>query len=192
MVVIPAAYASHVKTCKVCRETKPLDAFYANKGGRDRRRPDCKACHLARRRESYRANPEKYIERVQRWQRENPERYKAKLAEYAASGKKKISDRKSYLKRTYGISLEEYDAMLAAQGGGCAICGSPGRDYISLHVDHDHETGDIRGLLCFTCNNALGDLGDSFERMLRAAEYLDRDDELAAAARERAVALATG
>lgn len=126
-----------------------------------------------------------------KWQRENPERYKAKQREYVESGRKSIANRKSHLKRKYGLRIEEYDRMLAAQGGGCAICGNPGRDDISLHVDHDHETGVVRGLLCFTCNNALGDLGDSYERMHRAANYLDRDDELTELARTRALALAT-
>ena len=70
--------------------------------------------------------------------------------EYAESGKKKISDRKSHLKRKYGLTLEEYDAMLEAQGGVCAICGEPRPEERTLHVDHDHETGAIRGLLCFT------------------------------------------
>ncbi len=179
-----------MKTCKVCGETKPLDEFYANKGGRDGRRPDCKVCNLATRRAKYLEDPGKYIERVQRWQRENPDRYKAKLREYAESGKKKISDRKSHLKRKYGLTVEQYDEMLEGQGGGCAICGRPPRDDIALHVDHDHETGVIRGLLCFTCNNALGDLNDDPERLYKAATYLDRDDELTALALARARALA--
>ncbi len=49
-----------------------------------------------------------------------------------------------------------------------------------LHVDHDHATGVIRGLLCFRCNNALGDFREEYELFRRAAEYLDRDEALAA------------
>src|SRR5262249_49587094 len=102
--------------------------------------------------------------------------------------KKRRADRKSYLKRTYGLSIEAYDEMLAAQDHGCAICGERPQ-MISLHVDHDHASRALRGLLCFRCNNALGDLRDDPDLLLRAAEYLQRDDELTVLARERVKAL---
>jgi hypothetical protein len=75
----------------------------------------------------------------------------------------------------YGITATTYDAMLAAQGGGCAICGakpaSPwGRS--ALHVDHDHATGKVRGLLCMPCNTALGFFRDSPSLLARATTYL--------------------
>lgn len=61
--------------------------------------------------------------------------------------------------RKFGITIEQYEEMLVRQDGGCAICGRPpGR--ISLHVDHDHETNRVGGLLCFRCNNSLGDFVD--------------------------------
>jgi hypothetical protein len=59
----------------------------------------------------------------------------------------------TYRSRT-GLSVEEYDAMLKAQGGGCAICGNPPKTR-RLDVDHDHKTGKVRGLLCHRCNRAL-------------------------------------
>jgi len=55
----------------------------------------------------------------------------------------------------YGITIEDYDAMLAAQGGGCAICHTPPRSK-RLHVDHDHADGRVRGLLCYHCNRTIG------------------------------------
>jgi hypothetical protein len=174
-----------VKTCKVCGIAKPLDEFYANKGGRDGRRPECKSCHLAARKARYDANPRVYIERVLKWQRENRDRYLAKQREYKESGRKAISDRKSHLKRKYGLTIEEFDAMLAAQGGGCAICGYPDAD----NVDHDHATGRVRGILCWNCNVGVGQFEDSEDRLAAAMAYVTRDEELAAVARERLVAL---
>jgi hypothetical protein len=56
----------------------------------------------------------------------------------------------------------------------CGICGRQPRDDISFHVDHDHETGEIRGLLCVRCNNALGDFDDDIDRMKQALRYVDR------------------
>jgi hypothetical protein len=79
--------------------------------------------------------------------------------------------------------------MLADQDGGCAICGDPSPEQGSLHVDHDHATGRVRGLLCVSCNNALGAFRESFETFRAAADYLDRDDELAGVVRERVGAL---
>jgi hypothetical protein len=104
---------------------------------------------------------------------------------YAESGKKKIADRKSHLKRNYGLTLEDFEALLASQGGGCAICGKPDVD----HVDHDHVTGRVRGILCFRCNVALGQLDDDEDRARAAANYLTRDHELDLVIRARAVAL---
>ena len=80
--------------------------------------------------------------------------------------------RSSHLKRKYGITLADYDAMLAAQAGGCAICGAPEPDGQSLHVDHCHDSGDVRGLLCFRCNAGLGQFDHDAERLAVAAAYL--------------------
>ncbi len=151
---------------------QPLDNFYKATGTRDGLRGDCKGCFKARAAARYRANPEPAKARARQWSRDNPERVAERVRRYRASGRRKQNDRRSYLKRNYGISVEQYDALLAAQGGVCALCEKPPRSDIALHVDHDHATGRIRGLLCFRCNNALGDLGDDPDRMVAAAVYL--------------------
>jgi hypothetical protein len=74
------------------------------------------------------------------------------------------------LLRRYGITVAEYERMRDQQGGKCAICGR--RPRYRLHVDHDHDSGEVRGLLCVPCNRAVGCLGDDPQRCLRAAEYL--------------------
>jgi hypothetical protein len=83
------------------------------------------------------------------------------------------------LRSRYGIEMAEYDGILLAQGGRCAICNkkSEGR---SLVVDHNHETGQVRGLLCHHCNTALGLFRDDPINLSRAADYLlIRDAEVA-------------
>jgi len=172
------------KQCLHCKAIKALDDFYTDRKARDGRRPECKSCNLARRAAHYRENPGPAIERAKRWREANPERYEARMQAYADSGKK-ISDRKSHLKRKYGLTLEDFDRMLAAQHGGCAICGELGVD----HIDHDHANGAVRGVLCFRCNAAIGQLDDDPERARALAHYLERDDELDGLTRTRARAL---
>ncbi len=82
------------------------------------------------------------------------------------------------LKHKYGITVDQYDQLLAEQGGGCAICGVAGPEAARwgvLVVDHDHETGKVRGLLCSNCNCAIGLLGDSPELLTKAAGYLSAE-----------------
>lgn len=81
------------------------------------------------------------------------------------------------LKRYYGLTRDEYHDMFVKQNGRCAICGEQETAEIrgktlSLCVDHDHETGTVRGLLCADCNRALGMFKDSPERLERAIQYL--------------------
>ena len=80
--------------------------------------------------------------------------------------------REYLLRKKYAIGLADYESMLYAQGGGCAICGDgQPRDGV-LKVDHDHVTGEVRGLLCQTCNLGLGHFKDSPDILDNAAEYL--------------------
>ena len=81
----------------------------------------------------------------------------------------KVGGSRSYhLKRRYGITAEEADAMLAEQGGRCAICEVAPAE----HVDHDHVTGKVRALLCFNCNGGLGQFRDDPRFLYAAAEYV--------------------
>jgi hypothetical protein len=179
-----------VKLCKVCGKMKALDDFYRAAGTRDGLRNDCKSCNLAARKAKYAENPAPYIARVKRWQQENADRLNAYHRQRRQRPEVKAADRNGYLKRKYGITLEQYENLLSLQNGVCAICGEQRPEERTLHIDHDHETGSIRGLLCFRCNNSLGDLRDSYALFQRAADYLDRDDALAALARARVKALA--
>jgi len=74
--------------------------------------------------------------------------------------------------RLYGISIETFELMRAAQGGVCKICLQPEATGRNLSIDHDHTTGKVRGLLCSNCNNGLGRFGDSIERLAAAQRYL--------------------
>ena len=159
--------------CRLCRQRKPAEQFYVARGTRTGRRTECIACNLERKAARNQADPVPARRRTERWQRDNPERYAAAQARFVASGGKKRSDRKGHLKRKFGLTVDEYEALLERQGGGCAICRSPANDSISLHVDHDHGTGRVRGPLCFRCNGGLGQFREEPELLRRAAWYVE-------------------
>ena len=77
-------------------------------------------------------------------------------------------------KRIYGITLEDRKAILAQQGGKCAICGTTEFNGGGPCMDHDHETGKIRGVLCHNCNSLLGHAHDGIKVLEAAAAYLRR------------------
>lgn len=159
---------------------------------RDGHRNECKRCNLEAKAARYRANAEKERERVRKWAAENPEKVRAASQRAKESGRKKVNSRRYHLKRKFGLTIEDYERMLEAQGRGCYICGAPPPEGGSLHVDHDHATGTVRGLLCFTHNNALGDFGDDPALLRSALRYLHDHDPEAQHARELTLARLMG
>jgi hypothetical protein len=140
--------ASQTKTCPSCRAQKPLDAFYVRS---DTGKPSswCKACIRAR------AARQRHARRELGLPAYNP-----------------LVDVWSHRARKYGVSREAFEAMFADQDGRCAICGEPG-DYRGLCVDHDHRTGQVRGLLCNKCNWGLGHFNDDSDLLMNAITYLE-------------------
>jgi hypothetical protein len=86
--------------------------------------------------------------------------------------KQRLYYRRNALKKKYGITLEEFRDMLAAQGHRCAICATPAPRGKGWHVDHCHDTGTVRGVLCSLCNVGIGCLGEDPIRFRAAIAYL--------------------
>jgi hypothetical protein len=111
------------------------------------------------------------------WARKN----KAKIKKNHASWKKKNpesyrrANRNYRLKKEYGITESDYGLLLESQGGRCGICRRH-QDELKyrLNVDHDHDTGEVRGLLCSRCNVSLGVFGDSVDGLMVAIAYLQK------------------
>lgn len=93
--------------------------------------------------------------------KENPEKYCAQT-------------RACRIHKRYGLTTEEYDAMVIAQDNKCAICGNPSTTHKNLTIDHDHKTGKVRELLCQNCNSGMGHFKDDPDRLIAAAKYLRR------------------
>jgi hypothetical protein len=105
---------------------------------------------------------------------------KANAHRFYIKNKERI-DKRTYnnlLKRTYGITIEDYNFLFNLQSGCCAICGKhQSAEKKRLHVDHDHATGKIRGLLCVNCNSMLGQAKDSINILQNSIEYLKRHND---------------
>ncbi len=132
-----------MKTCTKCRENKESAAFRPHKAYRDGLRSWCRLCE-------------------HRYNNERANRDKPDLA---------AKMRGFHLKRTYGLSSEQYQAMYNEQRGKCALCFS---SQPVLCVDHDHSSGKNRLLLCKRCNHALGLFLESPAVMRRAALYVEK------------------
>jgi hypothetical protein len=157
------------RTCRKCGETKPIDEFAKGDGG-DLRRV-CKQCKAEQHRQWRAKDPE----HVKEWHREYnqmPERKAAHTNRQRHYYYKDPQGRRARAMREKGLSVDEYDAMLARQNGVCAICGTVCKSGRALAVDHDHITGEVRGLLCMNCNRAIGWLNDDPDLIMRAAEYV--------------------
>jgi hypothetical protein len=140
------------KRCRACATHKPLSDFYSYRPYPSRSAPRydsrCKSCTHNGKTSTKPAIP---------------------CTKPRASGPR--DTRETWLRRRYKISVQTYNNMLQAQGGLCAICRQSSGNR-NLHVDHCHETGKVRGLLCVSCNTGLGKLKDSPTVLRAAIEYL--------------------
>lgn len=113
----------------------------------------------------------------------DPEKRRAYQREWARQWRKNnpeaalLNDRRVNLMRNYGMTIEDFDALLEAQGGRCAICGTDTPNGRNWHVDHNHDTGKVRGILCSSCNLGIGFLSTP-ERLAQATQYLITLDTL--------------
>ncbi|MEY2423977.1 MAG: hypothetical protein QOI95_4044 [Acidimicrobiaceae bacterium] len=162
-----------MKRCQVCGEQKLLDDFYRSAGMRDGHRNDCKSCNLAAKKRRYDADPQLEIARVKKWQQANADRLNAYRRVHNATPERKRALRNGYYRRTFGITADDVDAMIEKQGGKCIICGRTPERLASWHVDHCHDTGVVRGILCIDCNQGIGKFHEDPERLRAAADYLE-------------------
>lgn len=163
------------KICKTCAEAKPFTDFRPEKRVHSGLTANCRAC--------IRQYDWRY--RDENRERQRPinaagaaRRRKTELGQRAQSRNR----RKYYLKVSYGITDEVMVFLIAQQDNKCGICkrafmadgGYHKKGVVSSCVDHDHETGKVRGILCNRCNRAMGMFDDKIEYLRAAAEYLQR------------------
>lgn len=143
-----------------CGETKPLSEFFKDKGFKDGHYSRCKKCKTAATMAWRKKNPKRYNAGAISWRDRNPDK------QHAAD-----------IKRHYGITIEDYNKMLAVQNNRCALCPKEHNTKAKrgrLYVDHCHKTGQVRALLCGAHNSMLGYAEDSVEVLQKAIDYLKR------------------
>lgn len=138
-----------LKRCSCCKAEKSAAAFYNNKNKADGKASRCIECH-------------------------NSPARRARQSELRRARYCPEKNKDGQLRKNFGITLLDYNAMLKSQLHACAICGrSNGLDKRQLSVDHCHTTGSIRGLLCDNCNHILGKAKDDTAVLRAAITYLD-------------------
>ena len=147
-----------MKKCSKCKLEKPLMDFPLSRTRKDGYYPYCKKCNSNIYKKKSEENPGKYNAISKKWRQDHPD-----------------DTRKADLKRNYGLTLEEYNQMFVNQNGLCLICGQTEKSGKKLSVDHNHETGKVRGLLCNSCNIGIGVFNDNLLLLLKAIRYLQHE-----------------
>lgn len=152
MIMEPQAYSKEYYSKNSVRIKKRTNEYYHKN----------KESIQKKRREHYLANKDRILAKNKEWKDSNKE-------------KSAIADRASSIKRKYGLSLEQYDKMVESQGNRCALCFREYSEFDgNFHVDHNHRTGAVRGLLCPPCNKGLGMFNDNLGRVKNAVIYLEK------------------
>ena len=124
-------------------------------------------------------NPEDKRANGLRYRAEHREEIKAKGKAWRLANKERQTDyyRRRNLRQRFGMTLEQYNQMFQEQNGCCLTCGVHQSEVKHVfHVDHNHETGKVRGILCFRCNAALGNLGDNVDTLKAMIKYLEANE----------------
>ncbi len=167
---------SELSCCQDCKSVLTIENWSPSMRGETGNRPRhiCRACWTSRqRRYASKKEPQQLREM------KNASRIKRQAG--WTEERIGIERRRRYgnwLERKYGLSIEQYDALHKDQEGKCKICDSEeSRGKGGFHVDHCHETGKVRGLLCTSCNMMLGLVKDNKETLMKAIEYLSANED---------------
>lgn len=151
-----------MKTCNKCKIEKSLTEFFKDKANKtDGHYSICKKCKMTG---------------TYKWREEHRDQYNQTQRAF----QKRACPERRYgteIKRRYGCTLEQYNVMLIAQGGACAICKklhNPAEKKGRLYVDHCHTTEVVRALLCGACNSMIGYANDDTRVLLEAVAYLTK------------------
>lgn len=145
-----------MKTCSTCKRDKHASEFTKHSKSKDGLRSYCRECQKEKRKTYTIQNPTKIKEQYEKWNKKYGRSYR--------------------LEKKYGWTIEAKEALLKVQSWKCGICTNP-INLTNGHLDHDHRTGKVRGVLCQACNKGLGFFKDNEKSLYFAAEYVSRDQQ---------------
>ena len=152
---------TETRICTKCGLTKPLSDFYKNKSKSTGYEAACKICHRSQVREN---------------ELKNHEKYKAYHRDYYRKNKEK--HRNNHLKARYGIDSDHWQNLFDSQKGCCAACGiHQSKLRRTLDTDHNHFTGEVRGLLCSRCNVLIGQADEDVILLKILVRYLENHND---------------
>ena len=162
-----------MKLCSRCNLLKPPASFHRDKQKVDGLYSSCKDCNI----KNFETVYDGRLKYCTHCAIEKPveDFSKSKRRRDGLQIKCRTCVRDRDLKRRFGSSLQEYKSLLSKQEGKCAICGKLNESIKSLHLDHCHKSGNIRGLLCANCNIGLGNFFDNRAFLFQAIEYLEKE-----------------
>jgi t-SNARE complex subunit (syntaxin) len=167
------------KICSECKIEKSLDKFQKDAYRKDGYRYKCKSCTNIHDVEYYQKNKDKIHDRKIKYYQKNKEKMVVWQKDYRQQPgyKEKMIERRRrhYLLNDYGITFEQKQEMIKNQNGRCAICCSLLDNKLKTHVDHDHRSGVVRGILCRNCNIGLGLFYDDPYILEKAKVYIQNN-----------------
>lgn len=164
-----------MKSCSKCKILKAHTDFSKHARHADGLNSQCKSCVSAHKKTAEYREQSRISKRKNYQRPEIKESCRKRAEKFRKSEFGKLYVVDDALRRTYGINLDRYNKMFSDQNGCCAICSKHQSEFSKrLHVDHDHDTGEIRDLLCHHCNTSLGGFGEDVELMKKAIDYLTK------------------
>lgn len=162
------------KTCVHCKESKSIKEFHTRSSQSDGLAYYCKVCTKVLAQE-YRNRPENIVanrERARKWREANPEKAKATHDGWVKRNRARYNEANKWrrLRHRYGLSREAYENLMRVAGGVCELCGS---GHI-LCLDHCHQSGLVRGILCMRCNTAMERFDEMPDFPARVVKYLEK------------------
>ena len=164
-----------IKKCTQCNIEKAISEFHKHKNRKDGFCECCKECSLKKHKLYYIKNKDELVIKVKKYYQNHKKEKKEYDKIYQIKNEAKRSEQKKWyhLKKTYKITERQYNDMFNKQSGYCAICGThQSKLNHTLHIDHNHKTKKIRGLLCYKCNHALGLINESPKLCDKLKQYI--------------------
>lgn len=161
-----------MKKCEKCLTEKEASDFVKQTARPSGLHPWCSSCRSEYRKENRKAESIRVNAYNKRIRQENPEKVRAMARARYRKNKKKHW--RAHIKQRFGITEIQYEAMYRAQNGLCGICFGVNINGQRLSVDHNHQTGKIRALLCARCNTAIGLARENAEILKSAIDYLEK------------------